>query len=316
MSTLRIVFLGTSAAVPQKERFLSSLALQRENGEIFLFDCGEGAQYQMMKFNINFQKISKIFFTHLHGDHWFGIFGLLHTMKQMGRTTPLTIYGPYGIKQLFTGLFGVEDNLGFPFPIDFFEITEEGFVYADDDYQIFAKRVLHSVFTLSYAYQEKPRLGRFDKEKARAYKVPRGPKWRQLTEGKAVLSSENKVITPAMVLGPARRGFKIVIGSDGLYDPESFAAFAAGADLLVMEATFGDEQAALAREKLHSTARWSAQIATKAKAKRLVLTHISPRYKEDQALVSQACEEFPGAIVAYDGLELQLNRKDLEVSHV
>ncbi|MHA1628874.1 MAG: ribonuclease Z [Candidatus Heimdallarchaeota archaeon] len=312
MSRLRLVFLGTSAAVPQKERFLSSLALQRENGEIFLFDCGEGAQYQMMKFNIKMQKITKIFFSHFHGDHYFGIFGLLHTMKQQGRTAPLAIYGPFGIKQLFTGIFSADENLGFNFPIDLFEITEEGFVCEGVDYRIFAKSVLHSVYTLAYAYIEKDRLGRFNKEKALAYKVPRGPKWRELQQGKAVLSSDNKVISPDMVLGKKRRGFKIVIGSDGLYDPEAFATFAAGADVLIMEATFSDEKTDLAREKLHSTARWSAKIAAKAEAKRLILTHISPRHKDDSLLTAQAREEFPEALVAYDGLEILLDRKELD----
>jgi ribonuclease Z len=101
MSTLRIVFLGTSAAVPQKDRFLSSIAMQIENGEILLFDIGEGTQYQLMKFNVNFQKITKIFISHLHGDHIFGIFGLLNTMNLMERETALIIYGPPGTKSFF-----------------------------------------------------------------------------------------------------------------------------------------------------------------------------------------------------------------------
>ena len=311
MSTIRIVFLGTSAAVPQKDSFLSSIALQRENGEIFLFDCGEGTQYQMMKFNVNFQKITKIFFSHLHGDHIFGIFGLLNTMNLMERTKEVTIYGPIGTRRYFEGIMGTQDNFGFKYPIDIQEI-EEGLVCEEDDYRIVAKRVKHSVYTVAYAFIEKDRLGRFNKEKAKKLKVKRGSKWQELQKGKSVLSEDNKVIIPEMVLGPKRRGFKIVIAFDGLYDDEDFVPFAKEADVLILEATFDDDHENNAKERLHSTARWSAQIARKAEAKKLYLTHISPRFKEDKSLEKQAQEEYPDAIIAYDGLEINLNRKDLE----
>ncbi len=311
MSTIRIVFLGTSAAVPQKDRFLSSIALQRETGEIFLFDCGEGTQYQMMRFNINFQKITKIFFSHLHGDHVFGIFGLLNTMNLMERTKELTIYGPIGTRNFFEGTMSTQENFGFKYPIDIQEI-EEGLVCEDDDYRIISKRVMHSVYTVAYAFIEKDRLGRFNKEKAIELNVKQGRKWQELQKGKSVLSEDNKVIVPEMVLGPSRRGFKIVIAIDGLYVEEEFAPFAKEADVLIMEATFGDEHIANAKERMHSTARWAARIAKKADAKRLFLTHISPRFKDDNSLEMQAKEEFTEAIIAHDGLEINLNRKDLE----
>ncbi|NHJ87360.1 MAG: ribonuclease Z [Asgard group archaeon] len=311
MSSIRIVFLGTSAAVPQKDRFLSSIALQRDTGEIILLDCGEGTQYQMMKFNVNFQKITKIIFSHLHGDHIFGIFGLLNTMKLMERTAPLIIYGPPGIKLFFKALFGPSEEMDFPYLIDIQDITE-GLVCDEDDYRIVAKKVDHSVYTLAYALIEKDRLGRFNKKKALELKVEQGEKWQKLQKGLSVLSADNKVITPDMILGPNRRGFKIVIAFDGLYHPEDFVPFAKDADVLILESTFSDEHEGLAKERLHSTARWSAQIAKLANAKALYLTHISPRFKEDEILEKQAKEEFQNTIVAYDGLEITMNRKDLE----
>jgi ribonuclease Z len=311
MSTLQIVFLGTSAAVPQKDRFLSSIALKRETGEILLFDCGEGTQYQMMKFGVNFMKISTIFFSHLHGDHIFGIFVLLNTMKLLDRKDPLTIYGPPGTQELLQLYMGAEENLGFPYKITIEEVME-GLVCTREDYRIFAKRVDHSVYTMAYALVEKDRLGRFKIKKAKELRVPQGKKWDKLQKGQAVLSKDNKVVTPEMVLGKDRRGFKIVIAFDGHYNVEDFVPFAHKADLLVLEATYGDDHQDQAKKRQHSTARWSAALAAQAQVARLYLTHISPRYQEDEELLVQAQEEFPGAVIAYDGLEVHLNRSDLE----
>ncbi len=311
MSTLKLTFLGTSASVPQKDRFLSSIAMQRENGEIFLFDCGEGTQFQMMKFNVNFQKITKVLFSHLHADHLLGIFGLLNTMRLLERTKPIVIYGPIGTKYFFDSMMGHKENYGLTFPIDIQEV-EEGVVCDEDDYRIIAKRVMHSVYTMAYAYLEKDRLGRFDEKKAKMHKVRKGKKWQELQHGKSVLSEDNKVILPEMILGPKRRGFKIVIAFDGRYLEEEFIPFASDADVLVMESTYGDEHEENAKERMHSTARWSARIARKANAKRLYLTHISPRFKEDDTLEKEAQEEYPDAIIAYDGLEINLTRRDLE----
>lgn len=311
MSSIRIVFLGTSAAVPQKNRYLTSIAMQRENGEIYLFDCGEGTQFRLMQFNVNFQKISKIFISHLHGDHLFGLFGLLSSMKQMERTKALTIFGPPGTTILLERVFGPTENYGFDFPLDVQDI-EEGLVFDESDHKIVSKKVLHSVYTLAFAYLEKERLGRFNKEKAISLNVEKGEKWRKLQTGKSVLSKNNQIITPGMVLGPTRRGFKIVIAFDGLYDQEEFVPFAVDADVLILEATYGDEKDDLAKNKLHSTARWSAKIAKEAKAKRLYLTHISPRFKDCKSLEKQAKEEYPNAIIAYDGLEINLKRRDLD----
>jgi ribonuclease Z len=311
MSSIRIVFLGTSAAVPQKNRYLSSVAMQRENGEVYLFDCGEGTQFRLMEYNVNFQKITKIFLSHLHGDHLFGLFGLLSTMKQMERTKSLTIFGPIGTSQLMERVFGPTENYGFEFPLDV-QNVEEGLICDELDHKIIGKRVMHSVYTLAFAYLEKDRLGRFKKQKAIALNVEKGEKWQKLQKGKSVLSKDNKVITPDMVLGQKRRGFKIIFAFDGLYTAEEFVPFARDADVLIMEATFGDEKAELAKNKLHSTARWSAKIAKQANAKRLYLTHISARFKNDDSLEKQAKEEYPSAIIAFDGLEILLNRRDLD----
>ncbi|MHA1922729.1 MAG: ribonuclease Z [Candidatus Heimdallarchaeota archaeon] len=307
MSSIKIVFLGTSAAVPTKERFLSSLSLQRDSGEILLFDCGEGTQFRLMKFGVNFQKISKIFISHLHSDHIYGLFGLLSTMKFTDRTKPLNIYGPFGIKSIIEAIKG--DLLNYPYEIHIHEI-DEGLVLEEEKYRVFAQSVPHGILTLAYAYIEKDRLGRFNSNKAKSLKVKKGAKWQKLQNGVSVLSDDNKVIMPEMVLGTKRRGFKIVIASDGLYN-EEFVPFARDADILVMESTYTEKFKKNALEKLHSTAKISAKIAAQANAKKLILTHISARFKEDTELVAEAQKEFPNAIIAYDGLEINMNLKDL-----
>ena len=308
MSSIRIVFLGTSASVPSKERFLTSLSLQRDSGEILLFDCGEGTQYQLMKFNVNFQKITKIFISHLHSDHFFGMFGLLETMKQMQRTKPLNIYGPIGLKSIIESIIGELSE--YNYKIDVQEI-DEGLVFEEKDFRMFAQRIQHSVLTLAYAYVEKNRLGRFNAKKAKALNVKKGDKWRKLQQGLSVLSEDNKVILPEMVLGSIRRGFKIVIASDGLYT-ENFIPFAKDADILIMESTYTEKFKNKAKERLHSTARNSAKLASLANAKKLYLTHISARFKDDKELTIEAQKEFPTAIIAYDGLEITMNLKDLD----
>lgn len=308
MSSIKIVFLGTSAAVPTKERFLSSLSLQRGSGEILLFDCGEGTQFRLMKFGVNYQKISKIFISHLHSDHIYGLFGLLSTMKFTDRTKLLNIYGPYGLKSIIEAVKG--DLSNYPYEIIIHEINE-GLVLENDEYRIFAQGIHHGIPTLAYAYIEKNRLGRFDTKKAKELKVKKGAKWQKLQNGQSVLSDDNKVILPEMVLGLKRRGFKIVVASDGLYN-EEFVPFARDADILIMESTYTEKFKENALEKLHSTAKISAKIAAMANAKKLILTHISARFKEETELVAEAQKEFPNAIVAHDGLEITMNLKDID----
>jgi ribonuclease Z len=311
MSTIRLVFLGTSAAVPQKDRFLSSISLQLENGEILLFDCGEGTQYQLLRYKVNFQKITKILFSHLHGDHFYGILGLLTTMRLMERKTPLVIYGPPGTKRLFERLLGPYGLNKMSFPLTIQEIAN-GLVCDEKDYRIYAQQIHHSVYCLGYCLQEKDRCGRFHPEEAKKLGVKRGPKWRKLQEGEAVLSKDNKVVLPEEVLGEKRRGFKIVIAYDGRYQKKDFVPFAREADILVLEATFSMDEEERAIEHLHSTASWSAQIGKAAKAKRLYLTHISARFKETDKLKEEAEAYFPGVVIADDGLEVRLNRSDLD----
>ncbi|MEA2071105.1 MAG: ribonuclease Z [Asgard group archaeon] len=311
MSTLRLVFLGTSAAVPQKDRYLSSIALQTGEGEILLFDCGEGTQYQVMRFNVNYQKITKIFLSHLHGDHIFGLFGLLNTMNLMDRERELIIYGPPGTRKYLKRIFGPAENLGFSFPIEI-KLVTSGLVCDEKDYSIYCQSLLHSVLSLGYAFIERDRPGRFYPEKARKLNIPKGDKWNKLQEGESVLSKNNKTITPEMVMGEKRRGYKIVIAYDGRYDFDEFISFAKNADVLVLEATFSDEKAELAKERLHSTARESAKIAAKADAHSLYLTHISPRENNGERLLKEAKECFSNVYIAHDGLELNLNWKDLD----
>lgn len=301
--SLSVRFLGTSAARPTVERGVSSLAIIRE-GETLLFDCGEGTQRQMMRYGISFA-LSDIFFTHFHGDHLIGIVGLFRTLALQGRETPFRLWGPRGAARVLRAAahFGV-DRIGFPV-----EITElePGNSVARDGYAISAVPVDHRGATaLAYVLTEEERRGRFNPELARSLGIPEGPLWGRLHHGQTVTLDDGRVVSPSALVGPTRPGRRVALSGDTRPN-ERLGEAAAGADLLVHEATFGDEEAERAVETGHSTAREAAELAARAGVKRLVLTHFSARYSRDTAaLVREARERFPDAIAARDGMEVEI----------
>jgi len=299
--SLTVRFLGTSAARPTVERGVSSLAIIRE-GETLLFDCGEGTQRQMMRYGISFA-LSDIFFTHFHGDHLIGIVGLFRTLALQGRTEPFRLWGPRGgARVLRTAThFGV-DRVGFPV-----EITElePGNSVSRDGYAISAIAADHrGAAALSYVLVEEERRGRFNPELARSLGIPEGPLWGRIHRGQPVALEDGRVIPPQMLVGPARRGRRVALSGDTRPN-DGLGEAARGADLLVHEATFGDEEAERAVETGHSTAREAAELAARAGVARLALTHFSARYSRDTAeLVREARERFPDAVAARDGMEI------------
>jgi len=300
---LRLTFLGTSAARPTVERNVSSLALQRE-GETFLFDCGEGTQRQMMRYGVSFA-LSEIFFTHFHADHFLGMIGLVRTLGLQGREEPLKLYGPRGAKQVLNNalLLGVERV---PFAVEIHEVKAGATVGERDGYAISAFATEHGAGSLGYALVEAQRYGRFDPEKARALGVPEGPLWGKLQRGEAVELADGRKLTADSVVGPRRPGRKVVITGDTAACASVVDA-AAGADLLVHEATFGEEEKDRAKETFHSTAREAAQVALAAKARKLVLTHLSARYSiSAEELVKEAKEVFSEVVAAKDGMVLEV----------
>ena len=301
--SIRVIFLGTAGSVPTPQRSLPAVLIQRQNEQL-MFDCGEGVQRQMIKAKVGLHKKTAIFISHMHGDHVLGLLGLLQTMALMGREKKLEVYGPEGIKQFFEC---VKESLQFvlTFPLEIHEISDAGVVCEEEDYRVEAARSNHVIAGFAYAFVEKPRLGRFHPEKARALGVPEGELWSKLQHGNRIKLPDGQIINPEDVLGSARTGRKIVYTGD-TRPFEGFAQFAAHADIVVHESTFDDALIEKAVEDGHSTPSQAAEEAKKAKAKKLVLTHISARYPDASILLVQAQKVFKNAVVAEDFLVLEL----------
>jgi len=302
MSTLSLTFLGTGGAVPSVDRNVSALALQRE-GETLLLDCGEGTQRQMMRYGVSFA-FREIFFTHYHADHILGLTGLLRTMGLQERTAPVTLYGPRGAQRLLGQLVSLGHERT-RFPVEIVEV-KPGDRLGRGDYDIVVFPTDHRTDTVGYALAEHERLGRFDPERARELGVPEGPLWGRIHKGQAVTLDDGRVVTPEELVGVPRPGRTVVYTGDTRPHAEVIAA-ARGADLLVHEATFGQDERQRAQETGHSTAAEAARVAREAGARRLVLTHISPRYtREAPELLSEARAVFPGTVVARDGMTVDV----------
>jgi ribonuclease Z len=299
---LSLTFLGTGAACPTVDRNVASLALHRE-GEMLLFDCGEGTQRQMMRYGVGFS-FKEIFFTHYHSDHFLGVIGLFRTMGLMDRTDPVTLYGPKGAERILSGALAIGiERTKFPFSI---VEVKPGDRLGRGEYEIAVFATEHRADTVGYALVEHDRLGRFDPDRARDLGIPEGPLWGQIHKGRSVGLPDGRTVTPEELVGPPRPGRTVVISGDTRPHPAVIAA-ARGADLLVHEATFGDDERARAVETGHSTAREAAQVAREAGAHRLVLTHISPRYTRDAPeLVAEAASVFPDVLVARDGMTIDV----------
>lgn len=302
---IRVRFLGTAAARPTVSRSVSAIAVQRE-GQSFLWDCGEGTQRQIMRFGTGFS-FAHIFVTHTHADHFLGLPGLLRTMSLQGREEPMNIYGPAGTESVLRAAvrLGVE-RLAFPFEVRGLSPGER---VDFGDWAVHAFRADHGVAALGYALIEEARPGRFDVEAARGLGVPEGPLFGRLHRGETI-EVDGRVIGPDAVVGPRRRGRKVVYSGDGR-PTDVTVEMSMRADLLIHEATFGSGQEKRARETRHSTAAEAASVAARAKARSLVLTHVSARYAESPGrLEKEARAVFPGARVARDGFEVEIGYGD------
>jgi len=305
---LSVTFLGTSAARPTVERNVSAVSLVRE-GETLLFECGEGTQRQMMRYGVSFA-LSEIFFTHFHADHFLGVIGLIRTLGLQARAEPIMLYGPHGAKKVLTQAIqlGVER---IPFQVEIREVKPGDTVEGPgkgkgEEYDIHVFKTEHGGGSVGYALREHERRGRFDVEKARAAGIPEGPLWGKLSKGETVGLPDGRTVGPEGLVGPPRPGRAIVFTGD-TRPCASVVDAALGADLLIHEATFGEEERDRAKETGHSTAREAAQIALAAKAKRLVLSHVSARYSiSAEELVKEAQLVFPATVVAKDGMTVEI----------
>lgn len=273
-----------------------------------LFDCGEGTQRQMMRYGVSFS-LSDIFFTHFHADHVIGVIGLMRTMALQGRTAPLRLWGPRGGSRHLKRAeqFGV-DRLTFPVEI---EELDDGQPVKRTGYSVAPFAVEHGPGpAFGYALVEEDRKGRFDPDRARELGVPEGPAWGKIHRGESVTLENGRVVQPSELVGPRRSGRTVVITGD-TRPCSSTENAAKNADLLVHEATFGDEEAERAVETGHSTAREAGQLARRANCRRLLLTHFSARYSRDAGeLESQARAEFPDVTIGKDGMEIEVPYRD------
>jgi len=267
-----------------------------------MFDCGEGTQYRLLQKKIRiWHRPAHIFISHLHYDHWGGLFGLIASMSLEGRQQCLQIYGPPGIRTLFLSLVKLvrKEN----FPLEVWECSP-GLILETTEYRVLACKGTHGIPTLAFALIENMRSGKFYPDRATALGIPKGTLWGKLQAGKTI-QIEGRTITPDQVVGPPRPGLKIVYAIDTRPN-KHIKELSANADLLIHDATFSRMQQSRAEETGHSTAYEAATLAKRAHVRQLILTHISARFRTDEILRNEAEEVFKPSRVAYDGLTLLL----------
>ncbi len=294
---LFIIPLGTASAIPTRTRHLSSVALWRA-GRLLLFDCGEGTQYQLMAAGLKLSRLEAVFITHFHGDHFYGLFGLLATLAMINRTNPLVVVGPAGIGQVVETLPGLsEKERGYP--IRYVELPDDftqAVVFETPEYVVTARPVVHRVFTVGYRFAERTRPGRLDVARAQALGVTQSEQYRALKRGRTVQVGD-RIVHPEQVLGPPIPGRTFAYLTD-TRPCENGRLLAEGVDLLYHEATFSEAHHALAVERGHATAREAAELARAAGARRLLLGHFSARYEDPTPLVAEAQAVFPNTEAA------------------
>jgi ribonuclease Z len=291
---LDVLFLGTSGSTPTARRALAA-TLVRRGGDRLLFDCAEGTQRQLLRSDVGLVELEEIFLTHYHADHYLGLPGMLKTFSLRGRELPLTIYGPRGLRDLLTTLRRIFGRLSYP--LETVEL-EPGESLERDGHRLQTFAVEHGMSALGYALVEAVRPGRFDVETADRLGVPDGPARGLLQRGEHVTLPDGRVVAPDDVLGPPRDGRKLVLTGDTA-PTASVVEAAAGADVLVHEATFLAPERDRARETMHSTAGEAALVAREARVKLLALTHVSTRYFGHE-VVAEARELFPETVVPRD----------------
>jgi len=299
---VKLIFLGTSGSIPTIKRGLPAIAVKRER-ELLLFDCAESTQRQMAHVRISPMKLDAIFITHLHGDHFLGLVGLVQTLSLMDRTRPLEVYCPDGERER------IESYLQIPHYTLTFDVRVRELKAGEElhrqGYRILTSNVDHPVPALAYALAEDERPGRFYPEKAAALGVKAGPDFSRLKAGQSVKLRDGRTVKPAQVLGPPRPGRKIVYTGD-TRPSKHIVELARGADVLIHDCTLADELAEKAAENSHSTPGEAAEVAKRAGVKQLVLIHMSPRYEDDSVLLEQAKKIFPNTVVARDLMVLEV----------
>jgi len=311
---LKVIFLGTGSGMPTLKRNVSSIALIfRDRNKIWLFDCGEGTQQQLQKADLKLSHIEKIFITHIHGDHTFGLPGLLASRGLQGgqNVGRMQIFGPEIIADYLNWIQDITKTY-FPYQIEIKTISPDstqGVIYEEENFLVRYLELAHHVKTFAYSVEEKEGKGHFLIEKARQLNIPPGPVYKALKRGEKVCLPDGRMLEGKDFIDKVARRRKIVICGDTFYCRD-LITFAEGADLLIHEATFSQKEEDLAQRNFHSTPVMAAQIAKEAKVKKLILTHISSRYRcrnkrgivEDNLLL-EARGIFDDTILAVDFME-------------
>lgn len=294
---IKIFFLGTSASLPTKNRNLSSLLINYK-GENILFDCSENTQTQILKVNQSLLKISSIFLTHLHGDHFYGLFGLLSSMSLYKRNESLTIYVPKGYLSYLKGIFkSLKLNLSFTLNIK--ELKPNSKVDFTN-FQINSIKLNHSIETYGYIFKIKDKVGKFNKKEALKLKIPEGPLYSKLKEGKSI-KLNGKTIYPKQVIDYSfkKKGSKIIYFTDTAVLKKQLKSFQFP-EILIHECTFSNLEKEKAKKMKHSFSEEVSKFAKKINAKYLYLTHISSRYKEPSLILKESKQNFKNTFVAKD----------------
>jgi len=306
---MQLYFLGTGAGIPSRYRNVSSLALlwPEYKGQTWLFDCGEATQHQIMDSPIKLTKVNRIFITHLHGDHLYGLPGVLGSRSFQGAETKLTLYGPKGIKEYVRASLEISHTY-LRYPLEIIEVEPRTY-QLDSSFTIEVKRLEHGIPCYGYRITEADHPGQLDAKRLKEMGIPPGPVYRELKQGKSVTLEDGRVLYGPDFLADPKKGRIITILGDTRYTDNS-VALARNAVLLVHESTYRAHQQELAASYFHSTTIDAARVAKEAGVRHLILTHISSRFSEDecQELLREAVSVFPDTRLAHDHFSFELER--------
>lgn len=309
---MQITFFGTSSGVPTRSRNVSSVALRLpQRAEVWLFDCGEGTQHQLLRSDLKSSQLRRIFITHMHGDHIYGLMGLLASCGLAGNMERIDIYGPADLEDYLRASKRYSQT-HFSYPVQVHAV-QPGVIYEDEEFTVSCRSLKHRVPAFGYRVEEKDRPGRFDVEKATALSIPPGPIYGQLKRGETVTLPDGRRIKGSDLCGEPEVGRKVVYCTDTVYC-DNAVELARNADVLIHEATFAHKDAQLAFDRLHSTSTMAAQVALSAGVKQLIMTHFSPRYAPGNPIVlddllEEAQAIFPNTTLAYDFLTYDVPRR-------
>ncbi len=311
---MQVTFLGTSSGVPTRARNVSAVAVRlSQRSELWLFDCGEGTQHQFLRSDLRLSQLRRIFITHMHGDHVFGLPGLLASLGLSGSSDGVDLYGPDPLESYLEGVLRTSSTrIGYPLEVHQVRSAAEAnrIVFEDSDLTVRATPLHHRVPAYAYRVEEKPKPGRFDIQKAQELAIPPGPVYASLKRGETVALEDGRQIDGRTLCGPEKAGASLVYCTDTVFC-EAAVTLAKGADLLIHESTFSHAEADMAFQRQHSTSTMAAQTAAEAGVGQLVLTHLSPRYAPGNAvtaddLLAEARAIFPNTVLAKDFLCLDV----------